>query len=95
MEEQHGRNFLKSNPLSAEHPNTFSDLAPYKIVIMDGKRLGGIRAITIEYDCDKNMTEVCIKMAIKKESMKIAGSKISFESFTWYGEDNGHKENAV
>jgi hypothetical protein len=64
-----------------KHPDTKCDLAAFKTVRMNGMKLGGVSAVSINYDMDKQVTEVVLKMAIKKESMKIDGDSVSFDSF--------------
>jgi sporulation protein YlmC with PRC-barrel domain len=63
-----------------KHPNTKSDVAYCKILSIDGKKVGGVQQVVFDYDVDKVVTHVTLRMAVKKESVFINKNNISFET---------------
>jgi hypothetical protein len=54
-------------------PNTFCDLVTSKSIYVDGKKVGGIQSMHIEFDIDKPslQTIVSLRFAIKRGSLHI------------------------
>ena len=61
-------------------PQTRADLSIGKKLTMNGEKLAGVREFQVVYNIDKVVTEVVIKMVIKRDSLKITDSEISFNT---------------
>ena len=56
------------------------DLAIDKSIIMDGKKMGGVSRLFVDYDCNETVTKVTMTMCIKNRSLKIRAHQVSFET---------------
>jgi hypothetical protein len=58
----------------SEQLNTISDLATSKTIYIDGKKVGGVKRLNIEFGVDKEslQTTVTMTFAIKRNSLKIS-----------------------
>lgn len=65
-----------------KHANTKCDMASYKTIRMNGRVFPGLSLFMVEHDIDLGVTMVTVRMAIKKKSLKIDRSGVSFETIS-------------
>ena len=64
----------------AAHPKVISDMTYPKTIRMDGEKLPGVQSFDINYDIEKAVTIVTIRMTVARESIKIEGNDIEFKT---------------
>lgn len=65
---------------------TKSDQVMNKVIMFNGKKLGGVQSLNLEYNIENAKTLVTVTMAIKRDSFKVSNEGedgkqiVSFES---------------
>lgn len=56
-----------------------SDTVFTKSILFNGKKLGGVQAVSLEFDIEKQLTKIHLTMHAKKDSVKIKDNVIFFD----------------
>lgn len=59
-----------------------------KSVYMNGKKLSGVQAVSLEYDIDKIVTKIHLTMYARNGSIEVTDTKISFNEVAHVPESN-------
>ncbi len=62
---------------------TKSDLVTNKKVFLNGEQLSGVQAVSLNYDIEKLVTIVELKMVVQRGSVTITDDEISFNEVNY------------